>query len=137
MRQGFGIALVASLLAVGVGAGSPVAAADDAVPEAATTEGRQTVVDDPSIVGARPLHVDAWSPAGSADAVSVQFTLASPGCSGVHAVARETDTSVTVELRQGTRPGAVGRMCSMIVVPATLDVALQSPLGDRTVFSAF
>ena len=137
MRHGLRATLVAAFVAVGFGAGCPVASADDPVPEATTTEGRQTVADDPSIVGSRPLRVEAWSPAGSPDAVSVHFMLGSPGCSGVHAVVRETDTSVTVDLREGTRPESVGRMCTMIVVPAALDVGLQSPLGNRAVLSAF
>lgn len=105
------------------------------MPEAASDEGRQVVLDDPSIVDGRPLPVDAWSRSPSADAVAVHFSLGSPDCTGAHAEVRETEDSVTVELRAGTRPEAVNRVCTMIVVPATLDVGLHSPLGDRTVLS--
>jgi hypothetical protein len=106
------------------------------VPEAATNDGSVAVIDDPTIERSRPLRVDTWSPSGPEDALSVQFSLASPDCSGVHAVASETADTVTVDLRVGTHPDAVHRMCTMIVVPATLEVPLQAPLGARTVLSA-
>ncbi|WP_156419143.1 hypothetical protein [Mycobacterium kyorinense] len=49
----------------------------------------------------------------------------------------ETAETVAVELRSGTLPQAVGRMCPMIAVFGTLDVPLQSPLGDRHVVTVF
>jgi hypothetical protein len=106
------------------------------VPEAADANGRTTVVDDPRLVDPRPAHVDTWSRGASEDTLFVQFTLGSPDCTGVHATVTETADTVTVALQQGTHPAAVHRMCTMIVVPATLAVPLQAPLGSRTVLSS-
>jgi len=107
------------------------------VPEVSTTDARFTVVDDESTVRSRALHVDSWSRHDVGESLSVQFSLASPGCSGVHAGVHETADSVVVTLHEGMLPSAVGRMCTMIVAPATLNVTLEAPLGDRTVLSAF
>jgi hypothetical protein len=54
----------------------------------------------------------------------------------VHADVEENTNTVTVSVLEGTHPDAVGRMCTMVVVPSTLEITLQSPLGDRTVFSS-
>jgi hypothetical protein len=108
-----------------------------AVPRAATADARVAVGDDPLLLNGRPLPVDTWSGDEANDALSVQFSLASPGCSAVHAEVDETADAVTVELRVGTRPDALRRMCTMIVVPATLVVPLQTPLGTRTVLSTY
>jgi hypothetical protein len=127
-------------LCFGFGALDTVASATPVghpVPQVATTDARVVVIDDPSLMQGRPLPVDSWSRGESNGALSVQFSLASPGCSAVHAEVDETADAVTVELRVGTRPDAIGRMCTMIVVPATLEVTLQAPLGARTVLSAY
>lgn len=92
--------------------------------------------DNPSIVNPRPIPVDSWSRVGD-DAVQLHFTIGSPACSGVHSTVSETAETVAVELRSGTLPQAVGRMCPMIAVFGTLDVPLQSPLGDRHVVTVF
>jgi hypothetical protein len=107
------------------------------VPQVATTDARAVVIDDPFLVHGRPLPIDTWSRDKSNGVLSVQFSLASPGCSAVHAAVDETADAVTVELRVGTRPDAIGRMCTMIVVPATLEVALRAPLGTRTALSTY
>ena len=60
---------------------------------------------------------------------------ARPSASGYSASVRETTETVTVELHAGSPPEAVGRMYIMIAVFGTLDVPLQSPLGDREVLS--
>ena len=93
--------------------------------------------DNPAIVNSKPLHPDSWSRAAVEDAVTLHFTIASPDCTGVHATVQETPTTLTVALRSGTLPAAVGRMCTMIAGPGTLDVPLQSPLDDRTVLSSY
>ena len=67
----------------------------------------------------------------------MHFTTGSPECYGVHAHRAETTETVTVELRAGSLPEAVGRMCIMIAVFGTLEVPLQSPLGDREVLSVY
>jgi hypothetical protein len=134
-----GVVMVSASL-LGFAALDPVASATPAghpVPQAGTTDASLVVIDDPSLVLSRPLPIDSWSHDESNGALSVQFSLASPGCSAVHAELAETSDTVTVELRVGTRPDAMGRMCTMIVVPATLEVALHTPLGTRTVLSAY
>ncbi|WP_280357188.1 hypothetical protein [Nocardia otitidiscaviarum] len=90
---------------------------------------------DPTIVNPRPIPFDSWTRLAP-DKIAVNFQTGSPECYGVDATTTETDESVTVELRAGTRPEAVGRMCTMIAVFGTLEIQLEKPLGDRTVLSA-
>ena len=90
--------------------------------------------DNPSIVDTHPLHLDAWRAVGE-DVVALQFTTGTPECFGVHAIVHETPETVAVELRGGTLPEAVGRMCIMLAVSGSLDVHLDEPLGDRDVIS--
>jgi len=92
--------------------------------------------DNPAIVDSRPAAIESWSRAATDNAVAVNFTSGTPACSGVHATAVETADTVTVDLQGGTLPEAVGRMCIMLAVFGTLEVPLQSPLGDRRVLSA-
>ena len=94
-------------------------------------------IDNPSIVDSRPLPIDSWSRLGNAEALAVHFTVGVPECYGVHATVYETTETVTVELRSGSPPEAVGHMCIMIAVFGTLEVPLQSPLGDREVLSVY
>ena len=89
----------------------------------------------PAIVGPRPLAVDSWS-AVDGDRVALHFTTGSPACYGIDAkVVDETDSTVTVYLRTGALPDAVGKMCTMIAVFGTVELPLQAPLGDRAVVS--
>jgi hypothetical protein len=92
---------------------------------------------DPSIVDPHPMPVESWSRLGAGDVLAVHFTTGTPECYGVNATLRETAESVTVELRGGTRPDAVGRACVMIALSGTLEVPLQSPVGDRQVLSVY
>ena len=62
------------------------------------------------------MPVESWSRLPNDDALAVHFTTGSPECYGVHATVRETTETVTVELRSGSLPEAVGRMCIMIAV---------------------
>ncbi len=50
---------------------------------------------------------------------------------------QETAEAITVELRGGTRPDAVGRACIAIALSGTLEVPLASPIGDRQVLSVY
>jgi hypothetical protein len=133
-----GIVVTSVLLGVecgGVGVASATPAARP-LPRDGSNAGRFTANDDPTIVDGHPVPADSWSGDDSNNVVFVHFSLASPDCTGVHAEVSETEKSVTVDLREGTHPDAVNRMCTMIVVPATLEVTLQSPLAGRTVLSA-
>jgi hypothetical protein len=141
MARVIGTVLLVSLLFLrAIAAVDVVASADPTgdhrVPQTETSDGSSLVVADPSITVRHPIHVDSWSRTLVDESVAVHFALASPDCSGADADVEETTESVTVSLSAGTRPQAVGRMCTMIVVNATLDVPLKAPLGDRVVLSA-
>jgi hypothetical protein len=92
---------------------------------------------DPSIVDPRPMPVESWSRHGAGDVLALHFTTGTPECYGVNATVQETPENVTVELRGGTRADAVGRACIMIALSGTLEVPLQSPVGDRQVLSVY
>ena len=106
-------------------------------PERAADNPAVVFTDNPALVDSRPLPFDSWTRVNNGDALALNFTLGSPDCFGVHATVHETAETVAVELRSGSRPEAVGRMCTMIAVFGTLDVPLPSPLGDRQVLSVF
>ncbi|MBF6330567.1 hypothetical protein [Nocardia transvalensis] len=89
----------------------------------------------PAIVSPHPIPFDSWSRVAP-DRIAVNFQIGSPECYGVDASTTETDSTVTVELRAGTLPEAVGRMCTMIAVFGTLEVPLKQPLGNRKILSA-
>jgi hypothetical protein len=140
--------VVAAVLLVGLIA-SGCSSADDggAQPKTTTSATRTTPIEgtpadagrmfaaDPAIVSAHPIPFTSWSRVAE-DRIAVNFQIGSPECYGVDASVTETDATVTVELRAGTRPEAVGRMCTMIAVFGTLEVPLQAPLGNRQVLSA-
>lgn len=92
--------------------------------------------DNPVIVDSHPAAIESWSRTTNENAVAVNFASGTPACSGVHATVGETEDTVTVDLRVGTLPEAVGRMCIMLAVFGTLEVPLHAPLGDRRVLSA-
>lgn len=147
------LALVACILLTSCGTGglhTPAASAGPsttetsaAAPTTATPPERPPInpgvvfTDNPSIVDSRPLPFDSWSGLGSDEAVTLQITAGSPECYGVHATVHETAEIVAVELRSGSLPEAVGRVCIMIAVLGTLDVPLQTRLGDRKVLSVY
>ncbi len=60
-----------------------------------------------------------------------------PECYGVHATAKETDKTVTVNVDAGMRSAAVNQACAMFAQAATADVVLQAPLGDRRVLATY
>ncbi|MGW4356412.1 hypothetical protein ACWELJ_30430 [Nocardia sp. NPDC004582] len=90
---------------------------------------------DPSIVSPHGIPFDSWTRVAP-DKIAVNFQTGSPECYGVDATVTETSSTVTVELRSGTRADAVGKMCTMIAVFGNLEVPLKAPLGDRKVLSA-
>ena len=127
----FGI-LAAAVLAV---CGAPVAAAETVVlPEREGPAG-VVFVDNPAIVDPHPTAAESFSRVRGDHAVAVHFTTGTPECYGVHAAVTETARTVSVELRSGTLPEAVGRACIMIAVSGTVEVPLSGPLGDRQVLS--
>ncbi|WUI72470.1 hypothetical protein OHQ90_38965 [Nocardia sp. NBC_00403] len=103
--------------------------------EQASGKSGNPFVADPTIVGAHPIPFTSWTRVAD-DRIAVNFQTGAPECYGVDATAKETDSTVTIELRSGTRADAVGRMCTMIAVFGTLEVPLQAPLGNRQVLSA-
>ncbi|WP_422747120.1 hypothetical protein ACN27E_05195 [Mycobacterium sp. WMMD1722] len=98
--------------------------------------GRVTAfVDNPAIIDTRPQLIQAWSRLPDDRSVAVEFTTGTPECYGVHAEVQETADIVAVKLRSGTLPEAAQRACIAIGVVGSLDVPLQSPLGQRAVVS--
>lgn len=90
---------------------------------------------DPTIVGAHPVGFTSWNRVAD-DRIAVNFETGVPECYGMDATITETDTTVTVELRSGTRADSVDKMCVMSAVFATMELQLEKPLGDRQVLSA-
>ncbi|MDX1882408.1 hypothetical protein [Mycolicibacterium sp. 120270] len=129
--------LVTSLCAGAVlmAATAPAASADTYAPPEVPPGGVE-FVDDPALVNAHPTRVEGWSRTDRDDAVAVHFTSGTPECYGAHAEVTEAPDSVTVALSTGTRADAVNRACIMIALSGTLEVPLQTPLGDRQVLSA-
>ena len=132
MRTAMAVALTGLILAAING---PTASAEPFAPPE-VPPGGVVFTDNPAIVDPHPIRVESWSRAADANAVAVNFTTGTDTCYGVHATVEETPDTVTVDLRSGTLPEAVNRACIMIALFGTLDVPLQSPLGDRHVLSA-
>jgi hypothetical protein len=113
---------------------APVAMAEPTVvPEVPPGNPGAVFANDPSIVDPHPMPVESWSRLGDGNVIALHFTTGTPECYGVNATVQETADSVTVELRGGTRPDAVGRACIMIALSGTVEVPLQSPVGNRQV----
>ncbi|MGW4099277.1 hypothetical protein [Mycobacterium sp. NPDC004974] len=117
-------------------AGCPTAAAEPAqvaVPEVPPDPARTLFTDNPAIVDPHLTSIESFS--RDQDRLSVNFTAGTPDCFGVHLVTQETADTVTIELRGGTPPESVGRMCIALAVRGTAEVALQAPLGSRRVLA--
>lgn len=118
-------------------AGCPTATADPnpvAVPEVPADPARTLFVDNPAIVDPHLTRIESFS--RDQDRLLVNFTAGTPDCFGVHVTTQETAETVTVDLRGGTPPESVGRMCIALAVHGTAEVALQAPLGSRQVLAA-
>ncbi|BBX33477.1 hypothetical protein MMAG44476_17747 [Mycolicibacterium mageritense DSM 44476 = CIP 104973] len=100
-------------------------------PEVPPDPSRTVFVDNPAIVAPHVTRVESWTRSG--DGLAVNFTAGTPDCFGVHVTAHETPEAVTVQLRGGTPPESVGRMCIALAVAGTVDVPLREPLGNRAV----
>ncbi|MBU9767232.1 hypothetical protein FR943_25800 [Mycobacterium sp. TNTM28] len=101
------------------------------MPEVPLDPTRTVFVDNPAIVDPHQTRIESFSRDG--DGLFVNFTAGTPDCFGVHLITRETPDTVTIELRGGTPPESVGRMCIALAVAGTAEVALQAPLGARPV----
>ncbi len=113
-------------------AGAPMAVADPVNPPEVPPDPSRTVfVDNAALVDQHVTRVESWTRSG--DGLAVNFTAGTPDCFGVHVTAQETPEAVTVQLRGGTPPESVGRMCIALAVAGTVDVPLQAPLGNRAV----
>lgn len=112
-----------------------ISAAKTTPTEGKPADAGRIFVADPTIIGGHPIPFTSWSRVAD-DRIAVNFETGSPECYGVDATVTETNSTVTVELRTGTRADAVGRMCTMIAVFGTLEVPLKAPLGSRQVLSA-
>jgi len=132
MRTAVAAASVGLILAAING---PVASAEPFAPPE-VPPGGVVFTDNPAIVDPHPMRVESWSRAADANAVAVNFTTGTDTCYGVHATVEESPDTVTVDLQGGSLPEAVNRACIMIALFGTLDVPLQSPLGERRVLSA-
>ncbi|MFF0489844.1 hypothetical protein ACFYTQ_12580 [Nocardia sp. NPDC004068] len=141
------VATLLTLLAAGCGGSNDgggqggTSAGPSAAPstptEQTTPEPGRLFTANPAIVNAHPVPFDSWTRiAADRNRVAINFQVGSPECYGVDASTTETDSTVTIELREGTLPEAAGRMCTMIAVFGTLEVPLKKPLGDRKVLSA-
>lgn len=103
-----------------------------ALPEEPVPAGATAFSPRPDLVNTHPLTILSWSRV-SDDRIALHFETGTPECFGVDATVTETDGTVTVTLLGGTLPEMQDRMCIMVAVVGTLEVSLQSPLGDRVV----
>jgi len=116
---------------------APVASAETVVLPERPGEPGAVFVDNAAIIDPHPMPAESYSRVPGDRGVMLRFTTGTPTCYGVHATVVESAEVVSVELRGGTLPEAVGRACIMIAVSGTVEVALQSPLGDRQVVSVY
>ncbi len=118
---------------------APAASAETRViPETPGYEG-VPFADNPSIIDPPPMFPESWSRGADDRAVVLHFTTGTPQCYGVHAAVTEAmdegEDNVTVDLRGGTVPEALGRACILIAVAGSLEVPLANPLGARQVLA--
>lgn len=89
----------------------------------------------PDLIRTTTTPFESWSQV-SPNTIAVHFVTGTPECYGADATVTETDTTVTIELRTGTRPEAADKSCIMVAVYATMQMTLASPLGSRTILNA-
>lgn len=89
----------------------------------------------PDLIRATTTPFESWSQV-STNTIAVHFVTGTPECYGADASVTETATTVTIELRTGTRPDSADKSCIMVAVYATMQITLAAPLGDRTILNA-
>ncbi|MCV7065541.1 hypothetical protein H7H51_07170 [Mycolicibacterium farcinogenes] len=104
------------------------------MPDVPPDPARTLFADNPAIVDSHLTEIESFSRVG--EGLRVNFTAGTPDCFGVHLTTTETPETVTIDLRGGTPPEAVGRMCIALAVSGTAEVPLQAPLGSRRVLTA-
>ncbi|MCK0089578.1 hypothetical protein HCA61_09425 [Rhodococcus sp. HNM0563] len=104
----------------------------DPLPENPEPAGATVFSARPDIVDAHPLTITSYSRIDD-NRLSLHFETGTPECFGVAPAVIETEDVVTVSLEGGTLPEAQDSMCIMVAVFGTIEVPLQSPLGDRVV----
>lgn len=92
-------------------------------------------VSTPGLVRAMPTPFESWSHI-SPNTIAIHFVTGTPECYGADAQVTETDTEVIIALRTGTLPEAADKACIMVAVFGTMQMTLQSPLGDRKIVNA-
>jgi hypothetical protein len=128
------VALTACAKAASPGAGSGGATSTNA-PTAAgglAPAHPKMVTPSPGLEDVRPTAWSRATPTADGTALTVDF-WGSP-CQGIdHVSTRETASTVTVTLYEGTLPASVGAACPAIVMLEAVRVQLSTPLGNRTV----
>lgn len=117
-------------------ASCPTAAADPdpvAVPQVPLDPARTLFADNAAIIDPHLTRIESFSRDG--DRLLVNFTAGTPDCFGVHMTTQETADAVTIDLRGGTPPESVGRMCIALAVHGAAEVPLKAPLGSRQVLA--
>ncbi|RRQ28083.1 hypothetical protein DK926_09340 [Rhodococcus sp. Eu-32] len=89
----------------------------------------------PGLVRATATPFESWSQV-SPNTIAIHFVTGTPECYGAEAQVTETDSHVVIALRTGTLPEAADKSCIMVAVYGTMQMTLQSPLGDRAVVNA-
>ncbi|WP_072805425.1 hypothetical protein [Rhodococcoides yunnanense] len=89
----------------------------------------------PELVRASSTPFESWSQI-SPNTIAIHFVTGTPECYGADAQVTETDTEVVIALRTGTLPEAADKACIMVAVYGTMQMTLQSPLGDRAIINA-
>lgn len=89
----------------------------------------------PTLVRAAPTPFESWSQI-SPNTIAIHFVTGTPECYGAHVDVTESATEVVVALRTGTLPEAADKACIMVAVYGTMQMTLQSPLGDRAIVNA-
>lgn len=87
------------------------------------------------LVRAAPTPFESWSQI-SPNTIAIHFVTGTPECYGAEVEVTESDTEVVVALRTGTLPEAADKACIMVAVYGTMQMTLQSPLGDRAIVNA-
>ncbi|NLE79422.1 MAG: hypothetical protein GX610_07510 [Rhodococcus sp.] len=86
----------------------------------------------PDIVRGHETPIESWSEVDPRT-IALNFTTGTPECYGVDPVVTETDATIEVSVRTGALPETADKMCVLIAVMGTVEVPLETPIGDRDV----